>query len=301
MIITFVTNNNPMNLSGISVVQPATAIAFTSGENQIEYCSCNDCEFYEYAFYSTDVAEHKNDKSSFLVRKVVSTETWTFKLFKEGVFKTNITNGTYGTFYDFGDLLYSNLKGLIIDWGLVANTYGNGSYMVRIEKVFAGTTTTFDSHEYRVMPYNAEVAAGTVKIQSVQNGTFLGTGYTFRNLEWEQSIRVFGMLRNKTPKVEVNEYVDSSRNRQQVYDKMVNTYTLELRMLPSFIANTIIYGQAMANELFVTDYNRYAFEVYRKLPVRLAEISSSEYYEQSRRGSFEIVLTDKSEGTIKSY
>lgn len=301
MIIDVLANINPMNLSGISTRQLSSAIAFTQAENEIEYCSCEDCSFVEYAFYDSTTTEHKNDKTSFLVRRVVSTETWNFKLIKDGIVVATITNDTYGDYYNFGDLLYSNLKGIVLDWKLVANVFGNGSYFFRIEKVFAGTTTTFDSHEYKVIPYNPEIAVNTVKIESIQNGTFLGTGWTFRGLEWYQSIRVTGALRNKQPKLEVQEYVDSSRNRRQLYDKIVNTYTLELRMIPSSVANTIIYNQAVSNEIYITDYSRFAFEVYRKMPIKLADISLAEYYERKRSGSFELTVTDKSEGTIKAY
>ena len=84
MIIEFLANTNPMNLSGIAKVQQGTAIAFTQADDQIEYCTCDECEFFEYAFYDAGLQEHKNDKTSILVRRVVSTETWTFKLFKNG-------------------------------------------------------------------------------------------------------------------------------------------------------------------------------------------------------------------------
>lgn len=288
-----------MNLAGMSNRTTVAARAFPQ-VIEAEFCSCNNCEYSEYAFHDSSTDEWKNDRASFLVRKIASTETWTFKLVKNGAVVATISDGTYGDYYGFGDLLYTDLKGVVISWKDVFDAFGNGDYKMRIEKSFAGSTTTIDSHVYKVRPYSFEQAKGTVRLETYQNGTFVGTGNVFRGLNWYQSIRINGKLWNKQPKIETTEYISSSRLRTQTYDVITNTYSLELRNLPSFISNAVIYDQLLANTIFITDYN-VNNEVYRQVPLRIQSINSSEYYNINTSGNFEMTFTDQSEGTIKSY
>lgn len=288
-----------MNLAGMATTTSAAAKTF-SQTIEAEFCS-NGCDYVEYALYdsgSTD--EWKNDKTSFLVRKGALTETWTFKLFKNGVIVATIAASTYGEYYDFASLLYSDLKGMVIYWKLVAAAFGNGDYTVRIEKTFNGVTTSTDSHIFRVVPYSFEIAKGTVRVETYQNGTFVGTGFTYRGMSWFQSMRMQGIFWDKQPKLERTEYFDSSRQRTQVWDKTVNTYKLELRNLPAYIGNAVLYDQVLANEIYITDYN-VNYEVYRKVPVRIQDYTNTEYYTINTNGNFELAFNDRAEGTIKGY
>lgn len=289
-----------MNLTGASYKQDVTAKSFTQSRTEAEFCTCNGCEYIEYAFHDSGTDEWKKDKSSFLVRRNIPAETWVFKLLKNGVTVATVTDSTYGEYYNFGSLLYSDLKGIVIYWTNVYNAFGNGNYTVRIIRTFYTEETIIDSHIYKVIPYSFDIANGTVRIESVQNGTFIGTGWTYRGLKWPQWIRTNGKFWQKTPTLEVQEYLDSDRQRKQVWDKIVNEYTLELQLLPSFIANEVLYNQILANDLYITDYN-INFEVYRAYPVRIKSISSSKYYHKNTNGTFSIKLTDRAEGTIKGY
>jgi hypothetical protein len=298
LIIDFLQNSNPMNLSGISTRSTVAAKSF-SQVIEAEFCTC-DCPYSELAFHSTSTDEWKNDKASFLVRRGAATEAWVFQLYKAGLLVATITSSTYGEYYDFGSLAYADLKGMVIYWKQVYDAFGNGDYTVRIEKTFGGVSVATESHTFMVRPYSFEQASGTVKLETYQNGTFVATGYTLRGVNWYQSMRMQGIFWNKQPKVETNEYFNSDRLRTQIWDKIVNTYSLELRMLPSFISNAVIYDQLLANTIYLTDYN-INNEVYRKVPVRLDGIAEAEYYQRNTAGNFEFTFNDLSEGTIKGY
>lgn len=299
MIYEILANTNPMNLSGMSTNVLAGVQAFTTSI-EAEFCT-SGCDYREFAFHDASTTEEwKNDKSSFLVRRNALTETWTFKLFKDGLYLATMSSDAYGEYSDFGDLTYSYLKGLVIYWRLVFLLHGNGDYHVRIERTFAGTTTGTDSHIYMVRPYSFTQAKDTVKLESIQNGTFVGTGLTLRGMNWYQSIRMPGKFWNKQPRIETQEYINTSRQRTKIRDVVVNTYSLELRMLPNFISNEVVYNQIIANSLYITDYN-INNEVYRKWPVRIKDIPGAEYYQKNPRGNFEFTFYDRSMGTIQSY
>jgi hypothetical protein len=299
LIIEFTPNTNPMNLAGASSNTTFPAGAF-SQTIDAEFCMCGGCEYKEYAFHDSDGEEHKNDKTSFLVKRNNTMETYAFKLYKNGELKTTINSDALGEYYDFGDLVYTDMKGMVIYWSEVYDAYGNGNYTVNIEKTFAGTTTIKESHIYMVRDYSFDLAMETVKIESVQNGTFLLTGFTYRNLKWYQSLRVTGKLWNKQPKIEDVEYIDSNRQRNQIWTKIETSYKLQITLLPSFISNQIIYDQILGNDFWITDYN-INNEVFRKMPLRISSIEDAKYYTKNTNGTFNLKFTDRSEGTIKSY
>lgn len=300
MIEEFLTNTNPMYLTGMSSGITATTVDQSSATN-VEYCATCGCDYVEYAFHTADATElEKNDHTSILVKKSISSETWTFKLEKNGLIVATLNSSTFGTYYDFGSLLYSYYKGMVVDWRKVYNTHGNGKYRIVIEKTLGSATTTAYTHFYQVMPYNTETAESTVKIETYQNGNYVN-GAVFRNMNWYQSIRVRGRLHSKKPKLSTEEYLTSDRVREQVVDIITNTYTLELAMLPSNIYNEIIYGRGLSNRMLITDYARFAGEVFRQYPVKMTNIRDLSYYRANKNSSVVLELTDRAEGTIKSY
>lgn len=297
MITEILANTNPMNLSGMSTASTGT-VKSLGVALEAEYC-CVDCEYSEYAFYDSGGERRKNDLTSFLVRRGALTETWAFVLFKDGVFKANLNSSALGTYYDFTSLEYDDLKGMIVDWALVAAAHGNGDYHVQIQKTFAGTTLTRDSHIFKVRPYSFDLAKGSVKIETYQDGTFVGTGFTYRNMNWYQSIRLQGCFWNKQPKLNSEEYLDSDRQRKPHWQIIVNTYDLELPAIPSSISNILLYDNILANRILISDYNT-GFEVYDQLPVSIKEITEAEMNTRNNRGFFKLQFTDQSQGTIKS-
>ena len=288
-----------MNLAGASSNTTFPAIAFLR-DVEAEFCMCGGCEYKEFAFHDSENEEHKNDKTSFLVRRNSTLETYAFKLYKDGVYVSTITSNTLGEYYDFGDLVYNDMKGMVIYWKNVYDNFGNGDYTVHIDKTFGGTTTSKESHIYMVRQYSFDLAMGTVKLESVQNGTFLLTGFSYRNLKWYQSLRVTGKFWNKQPKIEDTEYIDSARQRNQIYTKIETSYKLQITLLPSFITNQVVYDQILGNEFYITDYN-INNEVFRKVPLRISAIEDAKYYTKNPNGTFNLKFTDRSEGTIKSY
>lgn len=301
MIFTFVTNSTPMPLSGMTSVDTFIAGSTPQDLTESEFCYCGECDYVEYAFYSSDSLPHKNDYTSVLIRKFFTGESFAIKVYKAGVYQTALTDSTYGTFYDFGDLNYAYYKGIIINWGLIAAAFGDGDYTIKVERTFSGTTTTKTSHIYRVMGYSADAAHGTVKVESYQNGNYILSDYAFRDTGWFTSLRMDGRLWNKTPMLESAVYVNSNRLHDQIYDKIINEYTLEMGVLPNYIANDVIYNQSLANEIYVTSYDKYDFDIARQLPIKVKSIEPPKYSDRSRRAVFVLKVTDRLDGIIKTY
>lgn len=301
MIFSFVTNSTPMPLSGMTSVDTFIAGNTPQSASDSEFCYCGECDYIEYAFYSSDSLPHKNDFTSVLVRKFFTSESFAIKVYKSGVYQTTLTDSTYGTFYDFGDLTYAYYKGIIINWGLIAAAFGDGDYVIRVERTFSGTTTGKDSHVYRVMPYSADAAHGTVKVESYQNGNYILSDYAFRDMRWFTSLRMDGRLWNKIPVLESTYYVTSNRQHDQINDNIKNEYTLEMGVLPNYIANDVIYNQALANEIYVTSYDKFDFDIARQLPVKIKSIDPPKYSDRTRRAVFVLKVTDRLDGITKTY
>ncbi len=301
MIFSFATNSTPMPLSGMAKVDTFIAGATPTSELDAEWCFCDDENYIEYAFYSTDALPHKNDYTSVLVRKFFTGESFAIKIYKDGIYQTTLTDSTYGTFYDFGDLTYSYYKGIIIQWKLLADVYGNGMYQIIVDRTFGGVTTSKTSHDYRVMPYSAEAAHGTIKIESYQNGNYILSDYSFRDMRWFQSVRIYGRVIGPKPSLESTVYVNSQREHDQIFDKVTNEYDIELGILPNFVSNEITYNQALANEIYVTDYNKYSFNIVRRLPIKLKSFAETEYFDRTRRVAAVLKVTDRIDGIIKTY
>lgn len=298
MIREILTNTNPMYLTGGTTKVIAPCYDFPKDAANVEFCSC-ECDFAEYAFYSDDQAEHKNDQTSVLIRRVAAAETFAFKLVKNGVTVATVDSDFYGKFWDFGDLVYPYYSGILIEWKKVFDDLGNGDYQILVERTFGANTTQSFSHVYMVRPYSAEIAKGTVKIETYQNGNYV-LSETFRGMQWYQSIRLNGRLWNKQPKLKTTEYINNGRQHGQVWDEINNSYTLEVQAVPSFIGNEVVYGRMLANEIYLTDYN-HGYEVYRKLPMRIQNINEAKAWSRSNKMTFKFELTDIQEGTIKGY
>lgn len=299
MIEEYLSNTSPMYISGMSSGIVATTVAGVGLTSNIQLC-IQDCDYTELAFYNSDLTNFKNDKTSVLVKKEVSSEVWAFVLEKNGVFVANLNSNTYGDYWDFGTLKYSYYKGICIDWKKVADAFGNGVYRILIKKTLGSTVESTYTHYFRVMPFACEEAEGTIKIESWQNGDY-ANGAVFRDMNWYQSIRVRGRFGMKKPVLASEEYITSGRQREQVLDKIVNTYTFETGLIPSSIYNEIIYGQGLSNKLLITDYGRFSPEMWRQYAVKLTNIQEIKQLVSRKFGKIKLDFTDRSEGTIKGY
>lgn len=257
-----------------------------------------DCEYTERVFHKTGGDEYQNDKSSFLTRKLQSSDVVEFELWKDNAKVADLNDNTYGTFFDsFGES--SLLMGFVLDWSLVFGGFGNGSYFVKEKTTILGDSTEEDSRKFQLMEYDDRKANGTVRIETVESGKIERSDIDLTGVEWESSYRIFGFFGRKTPTLEVDNYLNSNYELLQNRDKIVNEYELETKLLPNTVYNVLLYESMLANSVKITDYNVRNNEVYRSLPVYPKSFDDVVYFAKNKLTKFVIKFSDKKEDIIK--
>ena len=297
--ITFnIANSYPMQL-GVMATKKCMPIVNPFTSDFSDFCKCNcACTPIFKAFYHSDGNEYKNDKSSFLYKKAISTDTIDLRLYKDGVQVDNLNDNDYGVFYDFGSLANPNLKGYLLHWSSVYFAHGYGMYQVVATVTSLGSTFTLESDIFECLIYTNERADGTVRIETTQNG-YIMSGIDYTGVNWYQQYRISGWIEKQTPEFITDNILNSKREKTQVQDQVVNSYILETELLPSSILNAIIYDGLLANKILLTDYNFCYYEQYRKLEVYPDGIDEFKTYRENFNGYAKFKFTDKQQNVIK--
>jgi hypothetical protein len=243
-----------------------------------------------------------NDRTSILQGRLGTNPT-IFTLQKEGVDVAVITDNTYGTYYPNGDAFFSgnnDYAGFIIEWREVLNAFGQGCYTLKIEWDNLGTYEEAITQCYKLHHYNNSLAEGTVAFEWEQNGEIYNQYFVFKDFTWPRYLRVTGFFGFNQPKYEETNVVRSNRQIEQVEDRVVNSYEFESYLIPQYVTKQIWYDMALANKIWVTDYNFYNHdqEIAQK-PIRVVEFGEAEYFGKSRKARIGITFGDRADDTIK--
>jgi hypothetical protein len=303
-IIQLMTNSNPFVYEAGNATKLDGAnlpnIPTTEGS---DICLCDlGCEYIENVFGKSSGDYWESDKNDFLLQKLVAVDTITFKLYKEDVLVATISDNTYGTFYDFGDLNNALYTGFVIDWELVLVALGIGNYQVKADKVILGTASTFESQKFKLLTYTDYLADGTVRIESYQNGNIMSSQFDYTDIlagGWYQSFRIKGRLGSPSPKIKTDRILNEDYELVQVQDKITKEWELETEQLPAFLVDKLIYDNTLSNQFLVTDYNIYNHEIYRRVDLYATEIEKVNEPDRNRERSYKITLTDKLDNHIK--
>lgn len=258
------------------------------------------CDYIEYVF-GDSADEINNDKSSFLLKKALNTDTIVFELWKGDEKKQDITDDSLGEFYN-GFTAQPLYVGTVIYWKNVLSLYGFGQYTIRATQNIAGQETTFTSRTFQIISYSARNANNTVRIETYQQGYILNSDFDYRGLlpdGWYQSFRVCGKFGGKTALFESEPYLSENRVLLQNQDKIIAEYTLELEALPSVIHNQLIYDNMLANEVYITDCNVFNTEKFERVALYPKSIEEPELTDYRTRLNQVIKLVEKEQRTIK--
>lgn len=301
MIFEEVLNTNPMPFGVLATKKDANAIQLDPETPVIDFNFCDPaCCFKERVFADPGGEYYKNDKSSFLFRLFTASDAIVFKLFKNGVEVATISDDTYGELFEPGDLAAQPLyAGLLICWENVFNIHSYGQFELVVELNRFGVDETITSRTFCLYPYSDEMADGTVRIESIQNGCIESSVFDYTDLEWYQSIRIPGKFFDKQPELIIDNYFNDTRTKVQTQDSITNEYRLETKLIPSEIANVLIYDYLLANTITVTDSNLFNFEIYRNLNVRPTSIDEAKYFEANRLGKFQFIFSDRKDNILK--
>lgn len=297
-ILTTYANAFPMKLMGMAQSTASVAVSGLIDSTGWEVCACVGCDFVETQFVKNGGTWWQNDKKSFIRAKVVAADTITFSLLKNGTQVAVLNNNSYGTFYNFGDLLNADYKGIVIDWDLVQQGFGYGLYTVKTVHVSLGQTYTFESHKFNVVEYEAGRADGTVRIETYQSGHIM-SGFDYSGLGWYQSLRIKGMFGDKTPSLEVDNYEDLNRYVRQISTKVDNAYTLSTQLLPDYISDWLNEDGILANDIYVTDYNLLNQKLYRRFNVYVSDIKNVVNHQFNKNSNYVYEFKQKQNNVIK--
>lgn len=296
------TNSGAMTQNYIAARLNASTIpSLQITPNANEFCLCDYiCDYEEKVFGKVGGEEYQKDTSAFLYKVYDAADTVVIKLQKNGVDLATITGTTYGLHYPLGSISQQPLySGVQLDWTKVLNLHGGGYYKIKAEITIFGSTEEVYSHQFRLYPFSEENAHGTVRVQTIQNGDIFSGQFDYTGMMWAQSFRIKGYFGFKKPTIEIDEYQDETRTKQQIQDRIVNEYLLETGLLPSIISNQLIYDNMLANKIYISDYNLFNNEIYRKFEVRISSFDDAKLFRMTPRGLYTFKFTDIKDNIIK--
>jgi hypothetical protein len=294
-------NAYPMKLRGMAQTDTSSVVSALVDAPGFDVCACDQtCEFEENAFVKNGGAWWEKDKKRFIRSKVFASDTIVFSLLKDGVQVAVLNSSTYGDYYDFGSnlLINANYKCIILDWTLVQQAFGYGKYKVRTVHASLAVDRTYDSHTFHVREFVAEVANGTVRIETYQTGVLMN-GFDYSGINLYQSLRIKGRFGDKKPEYSLEYYQDLNRKEKQIQASVRDVFTLETEILPASVYNVLNYDDILANDIYITDYNLDNQEEYFRKNVVFTNMPDAENHAMTKKADFVYEFKNKVDNIIK--
>lgn len=179
-----------------------------------------------------------------------------------------ITDNTYGTFYELGFFINKfgeSAIGVQIDWQKILTEEDTGVYRFKVTAVKSiGTFEPEYSFEFRLLKYSAARADQTVRVEWYRNGVLGDRSIDqklndYGVLNWYNQIRlpftIFGFDTNE----QVSEYVKYPNGANDwIQDSAVRELTLQIDRLPAAIHTFVEVDIMLAGYQIITDYNTQA-------------------------------------------
>jgi hypothetical protein len=284
----------------LSIATKATALSLTrvNEVNTNDFLYQGECCYTEPVFALPLAEWWKNDKSSFLQKKLTALDTIEFKLFKNGLEVAILDNDYLGEYYSF--TLYT---GFVLYWENVYSNYGTGSYQVKAFEVLGGLPVQWDSQEFCLDTYSDLKADGTFRIETYQTGSILRSGFNYDELNltrgWYQSYRLKGILGNKKATLESDYLMTSDRRMLQIQDKVSYEYELQTNLLPAAVAKVLIEDNLIANEILLTDFNLYNTDIFRRVELYPTSINDTKSFSGNRKVIYSIIFKERVDNILK--
>ena len=265
----------------------ANAPVVTTTELDLPASTLTECCFsLPVLATASGTVDTKNDQSSFLVCRELNIDIVALKLDKwvAGAWSevTALTNNDYGTNYAWqfyksynpDGSVFQNYIGYKLEWQLVLNAFGSGSYRIRtVETPITGSDINNYSNEWCLNVYSADRANGTVRLSYIQNG-IIGDSNDFTmlkdyaNLDWFNQMRIpaFFGLETSTYEREFVEY--TNRQRVWIADQQEKEFSMNTKRLPAEVHNILKTDVLQADQIIVTDYNTNNAEQFVDVNVR---------------------------------
>ncbi len=181
---------------------------------------------------------------------------------------TELTDDTYGTFYEYGfftNKFGEKAIGYKIDWSTVLNEHGPGAYRIRNEATRAiGAFDDQYSFEFNLQVYTQARANNTVRVEWNRSGV-LGNRLSdervddFGTLNWFNQIRIPNSMFGFDSSELTEDYVKYP-NGENVWigDSQTEELTWNIYALPNYVHRFLQVDFMQAGKMKVTDYNKLA-------------------------------------------
>ena len=288
--------------SGLATKLKGQSLPTISLKKTNDVCYCEfECEYKGNVFAEPGGEGYKNDKSQFLFRRFVASDTVAIELWKNGEKLVDLDNNTYGTYFNgfpSGTAEQQLYVGYLLEWEDVFNLHGGGEYQIKAELSIIGVTSTFESELYRLMGYSDTAADGTTRIETIQNGNIMSSIFDFTGLNWCQSVRVRGRFYEEGEDFEKIVYQTQEYRQEQVQDKIIENWTLEADFIPRSVSEFLTKNAVLSNSFKVTDYNLLNEQILREIEVYPESIEKTRI-QDNRNANYVIKFTSRNDNIIK--
>lgn len=253
-----------------SLGQPAIPTVLTPDLPEFTHFGCG-CDFTLKALADNSGDPLKNDKAGFLWwfndtinAAQLTLQKWSGSAWVDVAVLVDNTYGTNYAFEFFTNEQGENFIGYQLEWALVLDAEGEGSYRVICATTdYLAATNTLYSYEYCLKTYSPARANGTIRIEYYNNGV-LGRSDVdemfkdFGDLNWYNAFRLNGWF--GFPKYQYEKTNIQYNNGQilNVTHEQTPRYELQLKMQPDFVHEALRIDAVMSDAILITDYNNYS-------------------------------------------
>lgn len=288
MILQVLPNGKPHTQFGMADKLEVTSVFRPTIKQVTDQCNCC-CPIYNVFSGSN---ERESDKSSFIYRKTIPTDTIDIFLYKDGVQIAALNDNTYGTYFATFPTIGSQ-TGYQLEWELVFGLHGAGKYQIIAEVTIVSVPNTIESIEYTLLPYSDELADLTVRIETIMDVKVRRSEIDYRSLNWYQQIRIPATFIQVTPELTLDFYPDTDYASEGIQHETQLKYELRSRFITGDVRDFIFNNNLMTDKIFITDYNKCNSEKYTKLPLYPVSIDELKKGEQTSNETIAITFTDK--------
>lgn len=297
MIYTEQSNTTPMALNCMAIVLASNTVRTNTPTYQTNNCyCCIDCEAC-MPVWGGGSEDWQNDKSTFAFIKVLSTDTFVYSLWKNGVKLTDITDNTLGDYvatYGANPLQNS----FVIDWDKVYNSYGIGEYVFKNTYTSLGVSDVYESNKYCLSLFDSCEANGFVKIDWVQSGDILANNFKFTTPLFH-SFKFKSYIEIQTPTTIKDVYQTSKRENELFRTEQKNNYLLNIKLISEKLLPLLNENMVLSNKLTVTDFNN-AGAGWVEKELSFVEFSDLEDFSGVSKFDCQIKLNDYVQNIIKT-
>jgi len=283
------------------IQQPSLPLVIPGAENTFCYCHY-ECAYVEKVFGDVVSSDYwKNDKNTFIYRRLIAADTVTINLLKDDVVIATIVDNTYGELtngYPSGTPEQQLYVSFTIFWQNILIAFGGGDYKIQAELNILGTASTETSRKFKLYAYSDLNADGTVRIETVQNGNIMSSDFDFTDLELYQSYRIPGKFTEVTPGLEDDSYLDSNYKKTQIQTKLVPKWLLKTQRVPRVISLLLTRDSLLANEFLITDYTIINEDIFRRVSLYPEGIEKPDIG-KTTRPIYEVTFVDKVDNKLK--